>query len=209
VSSSDERPQVRRPDADRGDPTERGSRDADFLRRCADQAAAGRTCPATFDGRHCDHGRPCCYCNLEAPSAAEPITGELLPPAAAGESVPGRRAKTSGARHLDLVRRVDEKIRVEASRILLDAFAARHVDEGAPKPEGWSDSRYRTAQRAIKCGREAPAYIAHAARMVESYRRSEALEDRKPSPTLNCEIVVHVGSPAQKYEYPVIKVRDE
>lgn len=140
---------------------------------------------------------------LAAPVA---VAGELVE--GGGSPVPGRRARSTGAKHLELVRRVDEKIRVQASEILLHAFAAEQVDEGAAKPEGWSDRKYRTAQRAIKCGREAPAYIAHAARMVESYRRSEALEDRKPSPTLNCEIVVNVGT-TNTYNYPVIKVRDE
>jgi hypothetical protein len=191
--------------------------------------AVVRPCPACTDGvgTHWPSYPKCWKCGqpgskffepaAPAPKpAAElppeaPVVAELMPALPATPAPPlARPRKTRMQKHMEFVARVDRDIRKESAKIVMDTFAASEVPDDGSRPDGWSDRKWRTARDARLSDREAPAYIRHAARMLESYRRSEALEDKKPAPTLNCDIQVYVRQEVtQQYNYEVIESKDE
>lgn len=120
------------------------------------------------------------------------------------------RKRTRLEKHLQLIAAQDRGLRRESARIVLDSFATFDLPDDGSKPEGWSDRKYRTARLARLPDKDAPSAIRHAARILESYRRSEALEDRKPSPTLNCDIQVFVRQEINStYNYEVQEVKGD
>lgn len=150
-----------------------------------------------------DAGGPTAETALGAPSAA----AELMP-AAPAAMMP--RKKSRAQKHIEFITRIDQSLRRESANIVLDMYAAREVPDDGSRPEGWSDKKWRTARDARNPDKDAPAYLRHSTRILESYRRSEALEDRKPSPTLNCDIQVYVRQEVtQTYNYEVIESKDE
>lgn len=121
-----------------------------------------------------------------------------------------KRKRTQMQKHLEVIARQDRNLRRESAEIVLDSFATFDLPEDGSKPEGWSERKYRTARLARLPDKEAPAALRHAARILESYRRSEALEDRKPSPTLNCDIQVFVRQEVNAtYNYETVEVKAE
>jgi hypothetical protein len=141
---------------------------------------------------------------LDAPPAAP---AELVPQA---ETPALARKRTRYEKHAAIIAAQDRSLRRESAKIVLDSFATFDLPDDGSKPEGWSDRKYRTARLARLPDKDAPAALRHAARILESYRRSEALEDRKPSPQLNCDIQVFVRQEInQTYNYETIEVKDE
>ena len=154
---------------------------------------------------------------IGSPSSA-PVTAELLESGALVPAAPqlpaplGARPKSRKEREMERMERVDASIRQQASRILLHAFAGSELPDDGSRPEGWSDRKFRTARDARLSHKEAPTYIQHAARTVESYRRSEALEKKEGRPTasLNANISFYVRNDIQQiYNYEVIEQKDE
>jgi hypothetical protein len=110
-------------------------------------------------------------------------------PLAAPSNVP--QNLTLQDKHARLIARVDNRIRTRASRILADTFLAADVDEFSPRPEGWTDRQYRTAMDARKCAKEAPVYLQTAAKILDSFKRSEAT--RPPAnPEIHADVRVYV-----------------
>lgn len=93
-------------------------------------------------------------------------------------------------KHRDLIARVDDRIRKRASDILACAYMADRTDE----PEVWAKMTPRQRKVAVdanKNNREAPVYLAMAAKTLDSYKRAES--NRPPvSPELHADIKVYV-----------------
>jgi hypothetical protein len=96
--------------------------------------------------------------------------------------------------------RVDDRIRRRATSIVDSALRAPELAElpeeqrkvDAPPPKGWTAKSRRIALDANNSMKSAPAYLAMAQRVVESYKKAEA--DRPQAPTINAEVVqVHVS----------------
>lgn len=147
----------------------------------------------------------------ETSLAASSVQGELVArPDAMAPAMPAPRRKSRAQKHIEFITRIDQSLRKQSASIVLDMYAAREVPDDGSRPPEWSDKKWRTARDARNPDKDAPAYIRHATRILESYRRSEALEDRKPSPTLNCDIQVYVRQEVtQTYNYEVIESKDE
>jgi hypothetical protein len=94
-------------------------------------------------------------------------------------------------RHAAMIRRVDERIRDRASRVLANAYLADSINDGDPMPEGWTPRMYRTALDARKCGKEAPVYLSMAAKTLDSFKRTEAVRPTAP-PQLHADVKVYV-----------------
>lgn len=143
-------------------------------------------------------------------AAGAAVSGELVDRGAfqsQADFYRNKRRQERQAARIARIARVDADIRRQASQILLDTFAASEIPDSGERPEGWSDKKWRTARDARQSHREAPTYIQHAARMVESFRRSEALEkEGAPAPVLNCEIQVNVSN---QYTYETIEQKGE
>ena len=147
--------------------------------------------------------------------ALGPVIGELVDSATRTPVAANPRA-LRGQQHLELVRKVDESIRLKASRTLnhaLDASRVLRPDEdeteiGSARPEGWTKQHFRIALDARLPDKDAPAYLRAALRITESFTRSEALQDRKPSPTLNCDIKIVMNREAT-YNYGRIPDKGE
>lgn len=139
------------------------------------------------------------------------VPSELVTrPEALTPAMPAPRKKNRAQKHIEFITRVDQDLRKQSATIVLDMYAAREVPDDGSRPADWSDKKWRTARDARNPDKDAPAYIRHATRILESYRRSEALEDRKPSPTLNCDIQVYVRQEVTAtYNYEVIESKDE
>jgi len=115
------------------------------------------------------------------------------------------------AKHQVLIAKADDRIRRRATSIVDSALRApdlADLPEGAASgreaPKGWTKRALRIAADATNSMKSAPAYLAMAQRVVESYKKAEA--DKPTAPTLNAEIVqVTVNN---QYNYPV-RVLDE
>lgn len=160
--------------------------------------------------------------------AEAPVVGELI--GASGGSMTsaaglaGERAAAGRRSHQDrrekhaaIVQKYDEKIRLGAARVALQAMDAAQVlrpdeDEtgmGSRKPEGWTQRHYQIALDARLADKDAPAYIRHCFATLRDYRKAEALEaDSRPSPTLNCDIQVVMKSEIT-YKYEVLEAKEE
>jgi hypothetical protein len=134
-----------------------------------------------------------------------PAGSQALSTGAAG-AVPSLQAKRLAA-----LARVDEKIRRRATSIVDSALRAPELVELPDEPfdhknppKGWTAKQWRIAHDATNSMKSAPAYLAMAQRVVESYKKAEA--DRPAEPRLHAEIVqVTVNN---NYSYPV-RVLDE
>ena len=100
--------------------------------------------------------------------------------------------------HLAVIRKVDERIRRNAQKVVDKAMlAARLDDDGLPvdgsevdakgKPKGWSGVAYNVARDARKPLKQQPGYLAMAGRILDTYKKAEANE--KPAPELNAGVV--------------------
>jgi hypothetical protein len=101
------------------------------------------------------------------------------------------KLKSMEERHAAMIRRVDERIRDRASRVLANAYLADSINDGDPMPEGWTPRMYRTALDARKCGKEAPVYLSMAAKTLDSFKRTEAVRPTAP-PQLHADVKVYV-----------------
>ena len=147
----------------------------------------------------------------DGPEAAlVPRDGELLAPGARGEASPPTAGAGRGlSKHSALIAKADSKIRRKATDIVLSALMAPELAEHdpdavknaiagtAPLLPGWTRKRMRIASDAQNSMKSAPAYLAMAQRVVESYKKAEA---EVHEPRLNAEIVqVQVNN---TYNYP-------
>jgi hypothetical protein len=108
------------------------------------------------------------------------------------------------AKHQALIAKADEKIRRKATDIVVAALSAPELAEIPPEAvaaalqagtstvPGWTKKKLRIALDASNSMKSAPAYLAMAQRVVESYKKAEA--DKPAAPTINAEVVqVHVS----------------
>lgn len=113
-----------------------------------------------------------------------------------------------------LIRRVDERLRRQAARVMEAAGdACRLNDDGTPvegktepdgRPKGWSARRYRVAQDARKPLKQAPAYLGIMAKVHDSYRKAEA--ERTEAPPLAAAVVYLQQNTV--INYPVVDVTE-
>jgi hypothetical protein len=116
-------------------------------------------------------------------------------------------APTQADRHLEVVKRADERLRRKTMSIMdHQAAAAELDDDGMPvdprvklvdgRPAGWSPRKYNIAKDSRRPEREQPGYLARATRVFESYRRG-AGED-KPAPIMIAQVTVYAAGAAQE-----------
>jgi hypothetical protein len=151
---------------------------------------------------------------IHAPVGLAPADGALRVPAAqlstgdargtgALGTVPGK-VESLQAKRAAALARVDDRIRRRATSIVDSALRAPdlaglpeaalkgNLVPGEPAPPGWTKKQLRVALDATNSMKSAPAYLAMAQRVVESYKKAEA--DRPQAPTINAEVVqVHVS----------------
>lgn len=139
----------------------------------------------------------------EADSSAESAnTSNALDAVGGAGGVGDSPALTKQSKSAALIARVDNRIRKRATAILDGALRAPELAEMGeiPKnpdgswnpPPGWTKKQLRIASDAMRPMKAAPAYLGMAARVVESYRKSEA--EKPQAPTINAEVVqVHVS----------------
>lgn len=112
---------------------------------------------------------------------------------------PSRAVTSLQAKRLASLARVDDRIRRRATSIVDSALRAPELADlpegaitGPEAPKGWTKKQLRIAADATNSMKSAPAYLAMAQRVVESYKKAEA--DRPAAPTINAEVVqVHVS----------------
>ena len=122
------------------------------------------------------------------------------------------RPKSSRELELAQISRIDSRIRRDSSRVVLHTLAAADVPDTGARPEGWSDRKWRTARDGRMSRREGPAYLDHAAKILESFLRAESLAKRegRVAPALNAQISFYVrGDINNTYNYPVIELAEE
>jgi len=120
-----------------------------------------------------------------------------------------------------LVRKVDERVKRKATRIVEAALAGAELnDDGTPvephrhmgehgrplddRGKEWSGVRYRVAMDARKPLKQQPGYLAMAQRVLESYKRAEAAKE--PAPELGADIRVYLTQ--NVFNYPTKDVSD-
>lgn len=151
-------------------------------------------------------------------------TGRLPPAAAIAVSAlaevptPGPSALVAGPpvhlnakknRHEEMISRVDSRIETRATSILNNYLAAADLDDPSeerpfvPKPEGWSERKFRIAKDGRKPLKQQPGYLAAAQRVKEAFTRARG--ERVEAPRLNIEVQVSVR---QEFSYPVIDVTE-
>lgn len=144
---------------------------------------------------------------MEAPAALVPAAPPL--PAPFGAPKP---KKTRKEREMERIGEIDSQIWVAASRILQHALCAADVPDDGSRPAGWSDRKWRTARDARENRREIPGYVEFAARVVESFKRSEALKQRDGGglpPALNGNITFYVnGDVNNTFTYPTLEQKE-
>lgn len=124
----------------------------------------------------------------------------------AGDLSP-RRKKTRHERQLEVLRRLDMDIRLEATEIVRDYMKAAELNDDGTHVSGvepdWSPRRRRVALDGRAPIKQQPGYLAAAVRTLESYHRAEAHRDNA-APVLNADIQILVQQSVTNY--PVLKL---
>lgn len=175
---------------------------------------ASRSAPATPEGTSTTPST----ISPPSPEPAEPVVAELveapgaLVPAAPAPFGAPKLKKTRKEREMERIGQLETQIWASASRILQHALCAADVPDDGKRPEGWSDRKWRTARDARENRREIPGYVEFAARVVESFKRSEALKQRDGGgmpPALNGNITFYVnGDVNNTFSYPTVEQKD-
>lgn len=122
------------------------------------------------------------------------------------------KALTPSERRLEVARRIDERVRLKASRVVEAAMAAAELnDDGTPVGLGadapsQDTKQFRVAMDARKPQRDAPVYLTMARRVLDSYRAVEAAKG--PAPKLSAQVNIFVSKDIAQ-AYPVIDVTPE
>lgn len=119
--------------------------------------------------------------------------------------LPTSNLPTHNDKHAAYLRRVDDRIRTRATRIVAESLLAADIDDDAAKPEGWSDREYRVARDARKPMKQEPGYLQRATRILESYKRAES--EVPAVPLLNADVKIYVRQECT-YNYRVVDVTD-
>lgn len=82
---------------------------------------------------------------------------------------------------------VEERIKRKSYNVVHDAMCAADIDDDSPKPEGWSDRRYRVAKDARKGAKERPYYLEMATKIREGFARLDAM--RAEPGDLNANVI--------------------
>lgn len=149
--------------------------------------------PLPLDAPRGDTGGPPPLSTLTGvPHAKIPESQTLTPSVGRILGVNDRRLPppTKADRHRDLISRVDERIRKRASDILASAYMADRAED--PEALALMTPRQRkVVADANKNNRDAPVYLAMAAKAFDSFMRTE-MNKVPVSPELHADIKVYV-----------------
>lgn len=158
----------------------------DWIDTTTSDTAPDADAPQPLDALGGDTRGPAPLSTATAPAPAKiPLPQDLIDCAIA-RPVPLKLAD----KHQALIARVDDRIRTRAATILANAFLADRMDD--PEAVAKMTSRQlKTASDASRNGKEAPVYLAMAAKLMDSFKRAEA-HQVPVSPELHADIKVYV-----------------
>jgi hypothetical protein len=94
------------------------------------------------------------------------------------------------------------KVRKKSSKIVYYAMAGADIDDDSPKPEKWTERKYRVAKDARKPLKERPIYIQIALENHKAYVAGDAHKEAQPQLNAN---VVNVYVDRRVYETKEVK----
>lgn len=131
---------------------------------------------------------------------------------APAELVPARKLSPLANARMDLIKRVDERLRKKTARLVEHIVeAARIDDDGVPvdgtpvdpatgRPEGWTGVKYQVAKDARRPLKLQPGYLPFAVRIHETYTKADAAQPIAPE--LGADVKIYMQQ--NTYNYPVV-----